>query len=419
MEAELGFVLIILLIGATIVLTILLKAGLERVGIPALIGYLLLGFLIKLADVQGLIFSESVQSVYKVLAELGIICLLFRVGLESNLTGLVRQLPRASVLLAGNLVFSSCLSFVAAYFFLQLSPIPSLFISMALTATSVGISVSVWQEAKALNSDNGELLLDLAEMDDIAAIALMSLLLSMLPVLNGEVEANFLPVLAQTIVPFVLKVILFGTFCLIFFRYLEQPMTRFFEKIEPAPDPMLTVAGIGFIIAALAGFLGFSVAVGAFFAGLVFSHDPDAITLDTSFSTLYELFVPFFFFNIGLQLDPQVLTSSLSLGTVLLVVAVVGKLIGTGIPAWLTVGWSSAALLSISMIPRAEIVMVIMQQGQQLGDWAVSSEVFAAMTMVSIATCILSPLLLRPLLRRYYPVEIPQVSPIEDARKVN
>lgn len=418
MEAEFGFLVIILLVGATLVLTILLKACLERVGIPALIGYLLLGFLMKLANVQGLLLSETVRSVYGFLGEIGIICLLFRVGLESNLAGLARQLPRASLLLIGNLVFSSSLSFVAAYFFLQLPLIPSLFISMALTATSVGISVSVWQEAKALNSDNGELLVDLAEMDDIAAIALLSLLLSMLPVLNGEVEANFLPVLAQTIVPFVLKVILFGTFCLVFFRYLEQPMTRFFEKIEPAPDPMLMVAGIGFIIAALAGFLGFSVAVGAFFAGLVFCHDPDAVILDTSFSTLYELFVPFFFLNIGLQLDPQVLTSSLGLGTVLLVVAVVGKIIGTGAPALLTVGWSSAALLSISMIPRAEIVMVIMQQGQQLGDWAVSSEVFAAMTMVSIATCILSPLLLRPMLRRYYPTEIPQVSPIKEVPKV-
>ena len=418
MEAEFGFLLIVLLIGVTIVLTILFKACLERVGIPALIGYLLLGFLMKVADVRGLLVSEAVQSVYGVLAELGIICLLFRVGLESNLAGLVRQLPRASVLLLGNLVFSSCLSFVAAYFFLQLPPIPSLFISTALTATSVGISVGVWQEAKALNSDNGELLLDLAEMDDLAAIALMSLLLSMLPVLNGEVEVNFLPVLAQTIIPFVLKVILFGTFCLVFFRYLEQPMTRFFEKIEPDPDPMLTVAGIGFIIAALAGFLGFSVAVGAFFAGLVFCHDPDAVILDTSFSTLYELFVPFFFLNIGLQIDPQVLTSSFGLATVLLIVAVLGKIIGTGAPALLSVGWPSAALLSISMIPRAEIVMVIMQQGQQLGDWAVSSKVFAAMTMVSIATCILSPLLLRPLLRRYYPAEIPQVSPIEKVPKV-
>ena len=79
-------------------------------------------------------------------------------GLESNLAGLVRQLPRASVLLGGNLIFSGWLSFVAAYFFLQLPLIPSLFISMALTATSVGISVGVWQEANAMNSDNGELL---------------------------------------------------------------------------------------------------------------------------------------------------------------------------------------------------------------------------------------------------------------------
>ncbi|MEL6912507.1 MAG: cation:proton antiporter [Cyanobacteria bacterium J06598_4] len=288
-EAEALLLFIVLLVGITIIVGILIKAGLERVGIPALVGYLLLGVIVNSINGQIYFLVPSVREVYAFLAELGIISLLFRVGLESNLAGLIRQLPRASFILLGNLACSGILGFLAASKLLNLELIPSLFISIAMMATSVGISVSVWQEAKVLDTDNGELLVDIAEMDDIAAIALMSLFFAIIPVLNGDVEGNILPVFVRTVFPFVLKVSIFATFCLVLFRYLEQPMTRWFERLEPAPDPMLMVAGTAFIIAALAGLMGFSVAVGAFFAGLAFCRDPDAINFDASFACGFRI----------------------------------------------------------------------------------------------------------------------------------
>ncbi len=397
-EEETLVLFLVLLVGVTLILAILIKAALERIGIPPLVGYLLLGMGMKLLDSQVHFLTPSVREVYTFLAELGIISLLFRVGLESNLTGLIRQLPRASLILLGNLSFSGILAFLAASKLLQLELIPSLFISIALMATSVGISVGVWQEAKALNTDDGELLIDIAEMDDIAALALMSLFLAMLPVLNGDVEVKILPVFMGTLSPFLLKVTIFGIFCLILCRYLEGPMTRFFQRLEPGPDPMLIVAGTALIIAALAGLMGLSVAVGAFFAGLVFCRAPDAVKLDASFSPLYAFFVPFFFIQIGWQLEIESLAPSLNLVIILLIVAVLGKVVGTGLPAIPTTGRASALLLSISMIPRAEIAMVIMERGRQLGDWAVSPQIFTSMILVSIITCIASPLLLRPLL---------------------
>ncbi len=399
-EGETLLLFLVLLVGVTIIVSILIKAGSERIGIPPLVGYLLLGVIAGFLNSQVYFLSPPVREVYAFLAELGIISLLFRVGLESNLEGLIRQLPRASFILLGNLSCSGILGFWAASKILQLEFIPSLFISIALMATSVGISVSVWQEAKALNTDNGELLIDIAEMDDIVAIALMSLFFAMIPVLNGDVEANILPVFMRTISPFLLKVGIFGTFCLILFRYLEKPMTRWFEKLEPAPDPMLMVAGTAFIIAALAGLMGFSVAVGAFFAGLVFCRDPDAVNFDASFATLYDFFVPFFFIYIGLQLEIESFNTSLNLVMILLTVAVLGKLIGTGLSAVLTTDKTSALLLSISMIPRAEIAMVIMERGRQLGDWAASPQIFTSMIIVSAITCTAAPLLLRPLLQK-------------------
>ena len=402
-EEETLLLFLVLLVGVTIVLAILMKAGLDRLGIPPLVGYLLMGAVFGSIDTQVDFVVPEIREVYAFLAELGIISLLFRVGLESNLSGLIRQLPRATVILIGNLSFSGMLGFFAASLWLKLDLIPSLFISIALMATSVGISVSVWQEARALNTDNGELLIDIAEMDDIAAIALMSLFFAAIPLLNGDLQVDILSLLAGTILPFFLRVLLFGTFCFILFRYLERPMTRFFERLEPAPDPMLMVAGTAFIIAALAGLIGFSVAVGAFFAGLVFCRDPDAVNFDASFSTLSEFFVPFFFIHIGLQLQTDFRSTNVEAIAILFTVAVLGKVLGTALPSIITLNWSSALLLSISMIPRAEIAMVVMERGRQLG--AVPQAVFTSMILVSALTCIISPLLLRPLLQKWPQVE--------------
>jgi Kef-type K+ transport system membrane component KefB len=95
------------------------------------------------------------------------------------------------------------------------------------------------------------------------------------------------------------------------------------------------VIGIGFIIAAIAGFLVFSVAIGAFCAGLVFSRDQKAVKMEASFIPLYEFFTPFFFITIGLDIEITSLTRSIPLALVLLAAAVIGKMLANGIPLWI------------------------------------------------------------------------------------
>ena len=392
---------VILLVGTTIVLALLVKSGFERVGVPPLIGYLFIGFLLPLADLRWGILSTEVRKAYEFLVNIGIICLLFEVGIKSNLPGLIRQLRRASGIWITNILISGVLGFVTSYFLLALELIPSLFISVALTATSVGVSVAIWREAKALNSPNGELMLDIAELDDLSGIILMASLFTIAPVLKDGANTALFLVLAKTSGLFLFKLIIFATFCFLFSRYAEHPLTGFFQKIESPPDSMIMIAGTGFIIAALSSLLGFSFAIGAFFAGLVFSRDPEAVKMGSSFTTLYDFFTPFFFIGIGLNIDPSTLTTALGLGGILLGVAVLGKVIGTCAPALITVGWASSLLLGISMIPRAEIAMVIMERGHALGGWAVPSQVFSAMAVVVAGTCIISPFILRSLLQRW------------------
>ena len=400
-EPEFEVTHLILVLGGIILLTILVGSGLKRIGVPSLIGFMILGFLLRVADSHWAFLSEEAIGIFDFLATVGIIFLLFRVGLESNLPGLKRQLKPASVIWLGNILFSGILGYVMSYFVLGLDLIPSLFVAIALTATSVAISVAVWQEAKAINSPTGELLVDVAEMDDISAMVLMALLFATAPMLREGLDSTVVGVLFETLGWLSFKLVGFGVFCALFSRYLEHPITHLFRRIGETPAKLLMIAGFGLIIAALAELLGLSVAIGAFFAGLIFSRDPETVKLDTPFGTLYGFFTPFFFIGIGLNIDPGTLTTGLGIGGALLVVAIIGKLVGTGGPAMLTTGCPGSLLLSISMVPRAEIALVIMQRGLNLGEWAVPGDVFSGMVVVVAVTAVISPMILRVLLKRW------------------
>jgi len=400
-EYELNYPYLIMITGGIIILTMFVKSGTERTSVPSLVGFLLLGLLLRLADTQWAFLGPDCKEILGFLAELGLVTLLFRVGLESNLDGLLSQLRRASVIWSADVIVSGLTGFASAFYLLGLTWVTSLIVATALTATSVGICVSVWEENNALKSSNGELLMDVAELDDISAVVLMAMLFSVLAALKGNAETHWVQVLPKTIAAFLVKLLLFGGFCFLFSRFVERPVTDYFKNLKSPPDPMLVMVGISFMIAALAALLGFSLAIGAFFAGLVFSRDPRAVKMENSFLPLYELFTPFFFIGIGLAIDPGTIMSALGLGTVLLMAAVAGKFIADGIPIWRMTGLKSGVLIGASMVPRAEIAMVIMHRGLGLGHWAVPAQVYGAMVMVSTATCILSPVMVHALLKRW------------------
>lgn len=392
--------LMIMLVGASVVAAVGIKSLFGRMELPALVGYMLFGVLLRLADNQWRFLSEPVMTAFRYMADLGVVALLFKVGLESHPGALVAKLPKATVIWIGDVCLAAGIGFVAAFYLLGLDLVPSLVVATALTATSVGVSVATWDAREALNSDNGQLLVDVAELDDISGIALMALLFAVVPVLLKG-DGPLWPLLASNAALFVLKITFFVLLCLVFALYVERHLTRLAARLRQPPERMLVVLGVGFLIAAFAGSLGFSLAIGAMFAGLVFSRDPEAVKTEKSFQDLYAFVTPFFFISIGFNIDPDALIQALQIGAVLTVAALLGKLIGDGLPSWLLIGGSGAALIGASMIPRAEIAMVIMHQGQQLGPEVVPPPVYAGMVMVSGVTCLLAPLVLNPLLKRW------------------
>lgn len=401
METELDHSTILLLTGSLIAVSLLIKSGFQKIGLPALVGYLLVGFTLRSTNLFPGVVGESAATPLNFLADIGVVALLFRVGLESDLQGLMSQLRNASGVWFGNVLLSGLVGYLTANVILGYPLVPSLYIAVALTATSVAVPVAVWREAKALNSSDGNLLLDAAELDDVSAILLMSLLFAIVPILLSGENGALVPTILETTGKLTLKLLIFGGFCYLYSKFFEHRMTRLFERLEPMPDPMLMLVATAFLIAAFAGLLGFSIALGAFFAGLVYSHDPEAVQLSRPFVVLYDMFTPFFFIVIGMNIDPQLITMVMLPGLILFVAAVLGKVVGTMLPASPRIGWAGSFLIGLSMVPRAEISMIVMRHGQSRGEEVVPPEAYAAMVLVSAATCLLPPLILRPLIARW------------------
>jgi Kef-type K+ transport system membrane component KefB len=398
--AHTGF--LIMLAGGLIVLAILVKPLFQKLHIPALTAFLFIGFIIRCIDTSWPMLTGAGEEIFDFLAKLGVIVILFRTGLECDLRGLMRHLRGASFIWVGNMALSGIAGYCAARWILGLDLIPSLVTGTALTATSVGMTVPMWRRQKALKTSTGQQFIDVAEMDDITGVILMALLFAVLPVLRGELDGALTPMLVRETGRFVLALLLFGGFCALFSLYVEARITNAIRRIEPEPDDMLVVTGLGIMISAAAGLLGFSAAIGAFFAGLVFSRDPKRVDFDASFSAVYDLFAPFFFIGIGMTIAPAELSGAVGIGAILFVIAVLGKVIGAGACAAMTCPSLAAGLaLGVSMVPRAEITMVIMKKGHELGGRVVPDSLFSGMVLVSALTCGLTPFVLRPMLEKF------------------
>lgn len=393
------FALPVILIGGLLVAATLLQAALRRTAVPGIVGHVGLGVGLALLDWRWGVAGDRGREVVGFLGSVGIVFLLFRVGLESRVQKLAESLRDASLVWVADVAVSGTLGFVVAHDALGLALVPSLFVAVAMTATSVGVGVAVWRDEGALDSPRGQLLLDVAELDDVSGVVLLAVLLALAAALQGGTADGLAASMGWTVVSVLGRLVLFGLGVVAFARYVEAPLTRLAARLEPAPDRLVTVTSTGLVVAALAGTLGFSLAIGAFFAGLCFSRDPEAVKLDAYFDPLYDFFTPFFFIAIGLNVAPEGLATALPLGLALFVVAVAGKVLGAGGASLVALPPRGAALLGLSMVPRAEIAMVVVQYGTLLGAWAVPSHVFSAMVIVSLLTCFAAPIAIRARLR--------------------
>jgi Kef-type K+ transport system membrane component KefB len=272
-----------------------------------------------------------------------------------------------------------------------LGVVPALLTGIAASATSIGVSVAPWEEAGALGTDEGALLLDVAELDDLSAVVLLGVVFAIAPGLQNGAAGLTGEALAAGALQ-VARIVGFAALCYAFSRLAERQLTALFARLDPATGPFVFAAGAVFLIAATADALGFSMAIGALFAGLAFSRDPAERRIDEAFAGVLALFGPFFFLSIGLSVDLSDPAGAAGLAAALFAVLALGKLAGAGLPAWWLAGRRSGWLIGASMVPRAEIYLVVMVHGLALGAWAVPETLYAAAVLAALATCVAGPL---------------------------
>jgi Kef-type K+ transport system membrane component KefB len=389
-------------LGILVFISVILKELLKRTVFPALAVYLMLGLVVAGIEEQFHLLGEGGMQILEFLGLVGVFALLFKTGLDADPGRILGKIQQAKYIWFGNLFFSLLAGFSMSFWILGLGFAVSLFVGVALSATSIGVSVACWEDADAMDNDTADIVLGVAEMDDVSGVLLMVALFAIAPELQQEIDAGILASAGKSLG---LEVLIFSVFvvgCLLFTRYLEPRLTHFCQWLSTEnPDPMLMVTAVGMCIAALAGIGGFSVAIGAFLAGLSFSRDPDAVKTEKSFQSLYDLFVPFFFISIGARIDPGSIVGGLGIGGALVIAAVVGKFVGTYLPARLFLERRASVLLAISMIPHAEITMIVAAKGMTLGENTMTDSVFSAIVFMVVVTSIATPLMLAPLIDRW------------------
>ncbi len=365
-----------------------------RLGQPSVLGELLVGVILgpSLLDVLHLPFFEGGhlgETVHE-LAEFGVLLLMFIAGLDLHLSDLARSGKVAA--LAGVLG-------VIAPVALSLAVVPlfgfdaevTLFIGLILAATSVSISAQTLMELKVLRSRVGISLLGAAVFDDILVVLALSVFVAL--VIGGSAGLGGVVVIVLQMAGFLVVATVLG------FLLLPDRLTRRVDQLPISQGLTAFVFTMMLLYSWSAEALGGMAAItGAFLAGLIFARSPLKDRIQASMSTIaYGLFVPIFFVNIGLGVNVRLLTGdSLTLMLALTVVAVVSKVVGSGLGARLGGLTNKESLqLGVGMMSRGEVGLIVVTVGIDAG--LLGQDVFASVVGMVILTTILTPLLLRSL----------------------
>jgi Kef-type K+ transport system membrane component KefB len=362
----------------------------QRLKLPGVVGEIAAGCVIG-PSVMGWITPEQIAAgtPLDVLAEIGVVLLLFSVGLETRLEDLKRV--GKSAFLVG--VLGVLLPFGMGGFWAHASGFDwgkSLFVAAAFVATSAGITARVLQELGVLQRVESKVILGAAVIDDILAMLLLGVVVS-LQGGAGFDPMHLVMVLAGAI-GFIAVIGWGGT------RVMRWNST-WLEKPRSTYSPLLIVLALCLGLAYVSTLFGLAAIIGAFLAGMIASETRQQHTLEQQFQPLLALLTPFFFVLTGSKIDLHQLANADALTALLVVtaIAIVSKLLG-GFFGSLSLGRTSAAIVGFGMVPRGEVGVVIASLGLTAGVF--SDQMYAIIVAMSLLTAMVTPPILAWLLKR-------------------
>lgn len=332
---------------------------------------------------------QSQGEIISLLSELGVILLLFEIGLESDLNELIRVGPKAAIVAAVGVVVPFAAGTLGLMGIFHLDTIPAIFAGAALTATSIGITAKVLAEIQQLSSEEGQIIIGAAVLDDVLGIIVLAVVASLAK--TGEVKITSIAWLIVGAVVFLLGSILLGRLLIPLFEGLV-------DNLKTRGQLLLTSLIFAFLLSYVASAIQLEAILGAFAAGLILAETNKKGELEEQVVPLADFLVPIFFVVVGSRTDLSVLNpfvpsnrEGLIIATFLVVVAVIGKVV-TG----LTIGGNAnlnRLAIGIGMIPRGEVGLVFAGVGSATG--VLSESLDAAIIVMVIFTTFVAPPLLR------------------------
>ncbi len=350
----------------------------QRMRQPAVLGELIAGVLLG-ASVFNLL--DPSDPIIHVLAELGVLVLLFQIGLETDLRKL-REVGGAALMVGVAGVVLPFAGGAAAAMALGLPYLSALVIGAALTATSIGISARVLGDLGRLQTAEGQIVLGAAVLDDVIGLIILAVVTGI--VAGGTLTPMLLVRTVLEAVGFIVGALLVGSLLL-------KPLMAIVSRLQVAGALGVAALAFAFLFAALAAKAGSAMIIGAFAAGLVLHRAPQRHDIEKATLSVGYLLVPVFFASVGAQVDLAALMTpaALGLGTLLIVVGVLGKVAAGYAPWWFE---GRKLLVGVAMVPRGEVGLIFAQVGAAAGVLA-GPQFGAVMLMVVVTTFVTPPLL--------------------------
>ena len=327
--------------------------------------------------------SDSLWS----LAQIGAIILLFTAGLETNLRQFLRYAGPASIVAVGGSVVPFILGVAVTVAFGYADGFgdpKALFVGAIFTATSIGISVRVLGDLRRLDTAEGVTILAAAVLDDVLGILILTVVLGI--AIEGEFSASSTGLIALKTIGFWVALTGLGVL-------LSKRISDLFGRFRVSGAAMGLALGLAFLASALAEMFGLAMIIGAFSIGLALSGTDLAHRLEEPLRGVYAALIPIFFVVMGMLVDVTALGGVWQFGIAATALAIIGKVVGSGVPALFT-GFNlfGAWRIGIGMLPRGEVALIM--AGIGVGAGLIRQELFGVAIIVTVVTTVLAPLVL-------------------------
>lgn len=372
---------------------------LRYLSVPRVISQIGAGMLLGIPLLKDALFTSESAWLVQSLADIGVILLLFFVGLQINLRQFKRDIAPSIWISLFNTAFPLAFGYAISRYLFSLSPSTSLIVGVCMSVSATAIALDLMEEFNKLRTKLGALIVSAGTFDDMLELVIITAILAFLETSIKQVTISHLA----------LGVLIFA-FVVLIFRFWIIPYLL--HRIEGQPEHAQLFTGaliITLVMASLADYLGLGALIGALFSGVVIrqvllkdqGHKPwEKAEITHNIHTIaFGFLVPFFFFSIGFQTNVLAIWQNLTFGIAITLVAIFGTVVGSALGYYLIYrNWSQGWIVGWAMNAKGDTELVIAQLALSAG--VITTGVFSSLIFMAVVSTLVSPFILRRLIKR-------------------